>query len=452
MRRGALLTLVARPMTITFVAIVVAPLVMLQVLIFMGEWESASQVLRIALFACAMIGSYLGGQIVQTIGYPFAWTLPRFRRAVVWEFVACGVAVSVVPGLVVAIATGAMASTLMASVTGFAVFSVSGALCVIPEAAPLVWLGCGAALMWFRMSVPAAILDAPVAVITVGIAISSLALWLGFRTRAVRWSAVCARQAPVGWVSYPLHTLLRGQNRLRDQVNAPSAIAPRVEYVGTSVSQGVASTYRAVRYRWVQAPVQVGILVITMITTDLIWLSLNNDSPAVPLNLWIGLAIVGPITVEASRRSTSGVVPPWSRRQHLAVGYTRDLIDTLAYPIAACFPAIAVFFLLAHPDRQLLGMLARAAVATAVFFPVFQWPPTGKAGMRQRHSMSAATFVRPVVTVTGVAVCVAGLPHLASAPAVQAAGLGVLLVASQVIYWVMLRRFFTTRDLVDQET
>ncbi len=448
MRRGALFNLLVRPLTIWYVPFAVAPLVMALLL----DPTFAGGLIRTSLFTCAILGLFLGGQIRLVIGCSFAWTLPRFRRAVVWEFVVCGVAVSAVPGLIVAIATGAISFALMASVTGLAAFSVSGALCVIPEAAPLVTLG-SLALLWFPVSVPAAILDAPVAVITVGVAISSLALWLGFRSRTVRWSAVCARQGPVGSVSYQLHSLLWGENRLPHRADAPREIAPREVYVGTSVLRGVASTYQAARRRWLQVPVVIGILLITMITADVIWLNLTTDSPAAPLNLWLGLAIVGPITVQAARRSSSRVALPWSRRQHLAVSYTRDLIDTLAYVLAVCLPAITVFFVIAHPDGQLLGTLARAAAATALFFPVFQWPdgPTaGKREMFQRQSMSAALFVGPVVTVTGVALCVYGLPRIFTSLAAQVVVLGLLLIASQGLYWLRLRRHFTTHDLVDQ--
>lgn len=50
------------------------------------------------------------------------------------------------------------------------------------------------------------------------------------------------------------------------------------------------------------------------------------------------------------------------------------------------------------------------------------------------------------------AVVVWGLPHLASAPAIQGFVLGLLLLVSQVLNWIRLRRSFTHGDLVGEAT
>ncbi len=454
MRHGALLSLLTRRLTIGFAVLGLGPAVMVPFLDLAGEPKAVALLIGFSVYMCAMSGGFLGGQFVMAIGCSFAWTLPRFRRDVLWEFVACGIAVSTVPGLIVTVTAGATMSALLASVAGFAAFSVSGALSMIPEAQavlPLGWI----AFMWFPTLFPSSVLDAPPIVIPIALAISAVALSLGFGGRTFRWSSLNARQGPVGSISYQLHTVLRLPKRRPRRAGACPESAARARYVGTAVVRGVAYSFRAIRGRWLFGNLAATVILFALMTAGFNWLNLATEGPAASPNLWFGLVLVGALFSFFGRRSCSRVALPWSRRQHLAVAYTLDLLDTLGFLLATCPIAVAVFILVAHPDLPAIGALARAGAATAVFLPVFQWPggpPTGEPGLGQFQAMSAVVLVRPVVIVAAVALVVYGLPAVVASPAAQALALGLLLVASQALYWLKLRHAFTTRDLVGEAT
>jgi len=453
MRHGALLNLLTRRLTIGFAVLGLGPAVMVPFLDAAGEPKAVALLIGFSVYMCAMLGGFLGGQFVMAIGCSFAWTLPRFRRKVLWEFVACGIAVSAVPGLIVTVTTGATMSSLLASVTGFAAFSVGGALCVIPEAPPLItlgWLG----LLWFPTSIPASVLDAPLIVIPIALAISTVALWFGFGSRTFRWSSQSAGRAPIGFISYQLHTLLRLPKRRPRPAGDYPVGASRAPYVGAAVLRSVIYTYQAIKLRWLFADLVAAVLLFALMTAGFVWLNLITEGPAASPNLWFGLVLVGALFSFFGRRSCSRVALPWSRRQHLAVAYTLDLLDTLRFLLATCPIAIAVFILIAHADTALVGSLARAGAATAVFLPVFQWPgspPTGGQGLLgQLQAVNWVTVVRPLVIVSAVFVCVYGLPVIVASFAAQALVLAALLIASQTLYWLKLKRAFTTCDLVGE--
>jgi hypothetical protein len=452
MRLGALLKLLARGPTIWFAAFALLPAVMALVLVLAGEARSAGLVLGFSVYMCAMSGGYLGGQFVLAIGCSFVWTLPRFRRKVLREFVACGIAVSTVPALIVTVTAGASVSSLLAGVTGFAAFSLGGALSVIPEAQLVFALG-WLAFMWFPTAFPSSVLDAPLIISPIALAISIVALRLGFGRRTFRWAVLNAREGAVGPISYQLHTLLGLRKRRPRRAGACPEGASRAPYVGTAVVRGVAYSYRAFRGWWLFANPVAAVILFALMTAGFVRLNLITEGPAASPNLWFGLVLVGALFSFFGRRSCSRVALPWSRRQHLAVAYTLDLLDTLGFLLATCPLAVAVFIAIAHPDAPLVGALARAGAATAVFLPVFQWPgrpPTGEPWLGEFQNLSALLVVRPVVILAGVALCVYGLPVIFTTLAAQATVLGLLLVASQALYWLTLRHAFTTRDLIGQ--
>jgi hypothetical protein len=451
MRRGALVKLLVSPLTIFFAVFGLFPAVMAP---FVLDAKSAGAVICFSFIMCAQVGGYLGERMMTARRSSFAWTLPRFRRELLREFVGCGVAVSTAGGLIpAAIATGATMPSLATGATGFAVFSLGGVLCLVPEAPPILLLTTMALLLAFGTSTPAALLDAPVAVITIALAISTVALWLGFRSRTFRWSSLDGLRGNVGLFSTQLQSLLWWPKRRPRPACAYPGDASRAPYVGTSVFRGIAYSYQAARLRWLFRTLVFGAFLFAAMTASFVWLNLFTGGPAAPPTLWFGLVMVGMMTALVGRGSSWRVALPWSRQQLLNVAYARDLVDTLWYLLPTSSAAIAVFFLIAHPDSQLMGALARAGAATALFFPVFQWPdgpPTGRRGLYQRQSMGVAVVVRPAVIIAGVAMCVYGLPVLVNSPAAQAIVLGLLLVASQILHWLNLRRYFTTCDLVGE--
>jgi hypothetical protein len=445
MRRGALLNLVARPLTILYVADVLAPAVMALAVMALdpGDSRAVGVVVRFSLYTCALSGVCLGGAITTAARCSFAWTLPRFRREVLREFVACGVPVSVASGLIATLTTSATMSGLLAGVMGFAVFSLGGAMSLIPEAPPLLLLG-GGAFAFFATSTPGAVLNAPLAVAAIAVAIAStVALWFGLGNRTLRSSSDSGVRGNVPFVSNELHTLAWWPRRQPRRAGACPEDTSRLPYVGTSVFRGVVTSYQPVRPRRLLGDAGVGVLLVALIMASLVWLKLITVNPAAPSNLWFSFVLVGPMTALAVRTGLavrSSLWPvglPWSRRQQLLVAYVRDLIAMLGYLLAACLATLAVAFVIAHPDRQWIAGLARAGAATALLLPMFQ-------GRDRGRLVLAILVVIPVAaTVYGVS-----LPVLVISPAAQAIVLGVLFVASQSLHWLSLRRYFTSRDLV----
>jgi hypothetical protein len=248
--------------------------------------------------------------------------------------------------------------------------------------------------------------------------------------------------------------VLRLPKRRPKAVHRSPADSTRAPYIGTAVVRSVAYSYQAIRKRWLFANLVAAVVLFAAMTASFVWLHRVTDDPAASPNLWFGLVMVGGMFSFFRHRGCSRVALPWSRRQHLAVAYSIDLLDTLGFLLATCPFAIGVFILIAHADTSMVGSLARAGAATAVFLPVFQWPggpPTGGQVRGLLQAMSWVTLVRPLAVVSAVALCVNGLPVIVASFAAQALVLAALLIASQTLYWLKLRHAFTTRDLVGQE-
>ena len=458
MRHGALLDLLVSRLTILFAVFGLFPAIMA---LFVPDARSAGPVIGLSFLVCAQVGGFVSQRMMTARRCGFAWTLPGFRRELLRQFVGCGVAVSLAGGLIpAAIATGTTMPSLAVGATGFAAFSLGGVLCLIPEAPPLLMLASWALFFLVGTSTPAALLDTPVAVFAIALAISTAALWLGFRSRAFRWSALDALGGKVGVFSTQMQSLLRWPKRTRRQSvarrdGASPEAASRAPYVGTSVFRGVISSYHSARRPWLFVNLVAEVVVFALMTAAFVWLNRVTDGPAASENVWFGLVMVGSIFSSMGRGLCSRVGLPWSRRHHLAVAYALDLLNTLGFLLATCPLAIVVFIVIAHPDGQLIAALARAGAATAVFLPVFQWPgrpPTGGPGLGQLQKISWVTFIRPLVIVSVVGLCVYGLPVIVSSLVAQAIVLATLLVASQALYWLKLRHAFITCDLVGQET
>ena len=453
MRHGALLDLLVSRLTIFYAVFALFPAV---TALFVPDARSAGPVIGLSFLVCAQVGGFVSQRMMTARRCAFGWTLPGFRRELLREFAACGVAVSLAGGLIpAAIATGATMPSLAVGATGFAAFSLGGVLCLIPEAPPLLMLASWALFFLVGTSTPAALLDTPVAVLTIALAVSAASLWLGFRSRTFRWSASDALQGNVGVFSTQMQSLRWWPKRRSQGAGAVTEVASRARYVSTSVSRGVISSYQAARRPWLFVNLVAEVVVFALMTAAFVWLNRVTDGPAASENVWFGLVMVGSIFSSTGRGLSSRAGLPWSRRHHLAVAYALDLLITLRFLLATCPVAIAVFIVIAHPDGQLIAALARAGAATAVFLPVFQWPgrpPTGGPGLGQLQKISWVTFTRPLVIVSVVGLCVYGLPVMVSSPVAQAIVLATLLVASQALYWLKLRRAFITCDLVGQAT
>ena len=251
MRRGALFNLSFRPLLIGLAALFVP--VAIVMLFGMGVWGPAGSIEAsfLAFLVCGLMGKVFGGSVADASRCSFAWTLPRYRRVLLGEFVLCGAVVSGVAGLIATVIGTIPHGGLVAVAVAFAAFSLGGALGLVPES-PLLF-PIGFVVLFASLStahaaaVSAAAASAPVVTIVVALALSALALWPAFGRRTFRWSALTGpRQSgreiwhewpKVPW--WPRH----GAWFARRAPQAPS----RPRYVGSSVLRGVACDSRATK-------------------------------------------------------------------------------------------------------------------------------------------------------------------------------------------------------------
>jgi len=440
MRRGALFNLLVRPLTIVFTAGV---LPMAAILLFVAGSRRPASVIGVSAFVCAVLGAFIGEGMMEAARCSFAWTLPRYRRALLGEFVICGAAVSALVALIGAVASITPPPTFLVAAVGFAAFSWGGALYLLPERSLLIPIA-GLVLLASGSSGAAALLRA-LTTVTAALAVAALALWSAFSSRAFRWSALTGpgqdgRFIWHEWPTMPWWPTPRTRFWRRAS-QAPS----RARYVGTSVLRSVVSSYRAIAPTTWLASLALGVLY---------FVAVGPNAPSVrrmPFPYLLPILMFGWwMGASSSRSSAWRATLPWSRRHHFAVTYVRDLGSMLAFLLVIA-PAIAAAD--AGGGPAVLGALGRAIAVTALFFPAIQWasgPPTG--GRWPDPGMSAVlSFVLIVVLCAVFSLVVTGLPKLVSSGVAQAVVLGVLLVGSQALNWRRLKGYFAGRDLVGGE-
>ena len=444
MRRGALLSLLLRPLTIAFAA------VFLPVAVIALSWvasKSTAAVVGVSSLTCFVLGNFVGGGIKEAARCAFSWTLPRFRHELPWEFVVCGAAWSTVVGLLLMVSTtGAAHSSLMASVTGFAAYSLAGALLLGPEASvllPAAFL----ALVAARPSVPGTLLREPVVAAALAAVVSGLALWYAFAGRTFRWSALTGpgQDGRFVWHEWPT---IPWWPRFSHRRTGPRLHgSSRARYVGASVRGGVASSYRVTKPTWWLAGLALGVLCVLAAVG---WNGFSSVRRSPLPSLWTMLTVATWVCASWSHRSAWRTTLPWSRRHHLAVTYVRDLGDLLAF-LLVVGTAIVVAGAVGHTEG--LSAAGRGVAVVLVFFPAFQWltgPPTGGQWSNQ-GVMAVLGLVGFVVFMVVLNLVVNGLPTLVSSGVAQAFLLGLLVVGAQVLNWRRLKGYFANRDLVGGE-
>ena len=448
MRRAALFNLLFRPLSIGFVALFVPVAI---VLLFGMGLKGPAAFIEDSFLVCAVMGTFVGGSIAEASRCSFAWTLPRYRRALLGEFVLCGAVVSGVAGL---IATGIGTiphGGLVAVAVAFAAFSLGGALGLVPES-PLLF-PIGFVVLFASLStahaaaVSAAAASAPVVTIVVALALSALALWLAFGRRTFRWSALTGPRQPgreiwhewpkVPW--WPRH----GAWFARRAPQAPS----RARYVGSSVLRGVACDSRATkRATWLAG------LTVCALLFVVFGPSARYGVPWAGLpDLWMVLMLVALMTAQRSRGSALRIALPWSRRHHFAVAFVSDLWNVLTF-LLVTGPALAAAGAIGDPGT--LGALVRGIAVTAFFLPAFQWlsgPPIGGRWTAQIVVLVLG-FVLLMVYIVTLNLVVSNLPKLMSSSVAQAFALGLLLAGSQALNWRGLKHYFTDCDLTGGAT
>jgi len=437
MRRGVLLNLLVRPLTIAFTAGV---LPMAAILLFVAGSRRPAAVIGVSAFVCAVLGAFIGERMMEAAKCSFAWTLPRYRRALLGEFVICGVAVSALVALIGAVASTTPPPTFLVAATGFAAFSWVGALYLLPERSLLFPIAV-LVLLASGPSAPAALLNAPLTTVTAALAVAALALWSAFSSRAFRWSALTGpredgRLIWNGWPTMPWWPTPRTRFWRRAS-QAPS----RARYLGTSVLRGVGSRYGATKPTAWFASLALYVLCVVAAGPN----ALSSVGRAPLSGLGPILIFVALMSASLSRSLAWRATLPWSRRHHLAVTYVRDLGDVLLFLLVTLAAAGT-----AGNPGVLMGGVGRGIAVVAIFFPAFQWaagPLTGCPWADRGVTMILFIAVAMVFLVT-LRLVVTGLPELVSSGAAQAVALGLLIVGSQALNWRRLKGYFAGRDLV----
>ena len=444
MRRGALLHLLDRPAGIAFAALFMPVAV---ILLFAAGVRRPSRFVEVAGLVCFFVGAFGGTTLTDAARCSFAWTLPRYRRALLAEFAICGAVVSALVALIGAVVATTPAQTFLVVAVGFAAYSLGGALFLTPEGSllvPVVFVTFVASRSW----APAPVISAPLVTIAATTAVSALALWSAFSSRTFRWSALTGpredgRLIWNGWPTMPWWPRLR---RLR--AGAGRKGASRARYVGTSVPRGVVSSYRPIRANaWLPAIAALSVLYVVAVGP----IALGS----VPrTGYWIAWAIF--IVFSLMNRSSYGhhssasrATLPCSRRHHFSVAFARNLGDPLV-TLVVLSPALAAF---AVGNPELLGPAVRGIAVIAIFFPAFQWaagPPTG-GPWADRGMTMILTLAVAMVFLLALRLVVTGLPALVSSGVAQGVVLGLLIVGSQALNWRRLNRYFANRDLVGGE-
>ena len=444
MRRGAFLHLLDRPAGIAFAALFMPAAV---IMLFFAGVRRPSRFVEVAGLVCFFVGVFGGTTLTDAARCSFAWTLPRYRRALLVEFASCGAVVAAFVALIGAVIAITPAQTLLVAAVGFAAYAVGGALFLTPEGSllfPVAFVAFVASRSW----TPAPVMSAAPATMTVTAAVSALALWSAFSSRTFRWSALIGpredgRLMWNGWPTMPWWPRLR-----RRRAGAGPQGALQARYVGTSVLRGVVSSYRPIRANaWLAAIAGLSVFYVVAVGPSALG--------SVPrTTFWIAWAIfIVFLSMNATsyghQRSASRATLPWSRRHHLAVAFARNLGDPLVI-LLVLSPALAAFAL---GNPQLLGPVGRGIAVIAIFFPAFQWaagPPTG-GPWADRGVTMILTFAVGMAFLLALRLVVSGLPLLVTSGAAQAVVLGLLIAGSQALNWRRLKGYFATRDLVGEE-
>ena len=443
MRRGAFLHLLVRPAAIAFAALFMPAAV---ILLFAAGVRRPFRFVEVAGMVCLCAGVFAGTTITDAARCTFAWTLPRYRRALLVEFAVCGAVVSAFVALIGAVVATTPAQTFLVAAVGFAAYSLGGGLFLTPEGsllAPVAFVAFVASQSW----TPAPVISAPVGTVVVTAAVSALALWSAFSSRTFRWSALTGpredgRLLWNGWPTMPWWPRLR-----RRRGGAGPQGASRARYVGTSILRGVVSSSRTMRANEWFFALALSVWYVVAVGPN----SLNSVPRRTFWSAWAIFMVFSSMhrTSYGSHGSASRATLPWSRRHHLAVAFARNLGDPLVI-LVVLSPALAAFAL---GNPGLLGPAVRGIAVIAIFLPAFQWaagPPTG-GPWADRGMTMVLTLAVAMVFIVALRLVVSGLPLLVSSGAAQAVVLGLLIAGSQVLNWRRLKGYFASRDLVGGE-
>ena len=440
MRRGALVDLLVRPLTIVQV-VVFAPLAVL-LLFFAAALRPEVAVAAVSI-ACAGIGLFVGQAMRVAARCVLAWTLPGFRRALLGEFVVAGLAVSALATAISVLGGGGIEQTFVLFAVGFGSFSAGAVYFLAPDWTQVLTLAYILAVPWFMSgrSAAGAVPGAPLAAAVIAGAVSALVLWGTFSRGAFRWSALAGpgQGARSSWHDWPMLVRWR-RPRTRSTRAAARASAP-ARYVGNPLVGGVLANYRAIRpLTWFTLPA------VTLLCLAVLRTGVFDDARANPFTaFWVTLPFLWGTGASRSRHAGCQAILPRSRRQHAAVAYASDLGDALLF-LGVVLASAAIVGAL----DGMGGAVLRGLAVMAIFFPAGRWlsgPPVGER-WKAEVVVGVLGLLGVMVFLIVLRVVVTHLPALVGSGAMQAVVLGSLVLLSQFLHWRSVRRYLTTQDLV----
>jgi hypothetical protein len=436
MGRRALVDLVLRPVTLIQVA-VFAPLAFL--MLFLAAPLRPGAAVAASSIACAGFGLFVGQAIRVAARCSLTWTLPGFRRGLVREFVVGGVAVSGLATVITLVGGAGMEQTVPVFAVGFASFSL-GAVCLLaPEWTQLLVLAYIILGGQFasRRSASAIIHSAPLVIFAIAGTVSAIVLRGTFSRAALRWSALTGprQDGQSFWQQWGIRA--RWSKPGARSIRSGTLAASRARYVGSPVAGGVIANYRAVRpLAW-----------LFLLAVFLLGLAVFVDGVQVDpfAASWAVLVFVWWTSASWSSRSTCQATLPWSRRQHVAIAFIRDLGDALLFLLLMLAAAALV-----GGVGEMRGPVLRGLAVMAIFFPATRWLSGPPVGERWKNGAAAALLAAVGIATSLVVLnlVVTHLPDMVGSGAAQGALLGLLVILSQVLHWRGLQRFLTTHDLV----
>jgi hypothetical protein len=440
MKRGALVDLLIRPVTIIQVS-VFAPLAVL--MLFLAAAYQPGATVAASSIACAGFGLFVGQAIRPAARCPFSWTLPGLRRALFREFVVGGLVVSGLGTVITLVGGAGTGQALPVFAVGFASFALGAVSLLAPEGTQLVvfaYIIVGARFASLRTA-SAGIQAAPLTTVAIAGAISALVLWGTFSRGPWRWSALTGprQDGQSFWQQWGMRARSPKPRTRSTPAGTPATSLTR--YAGNAVAGGVLANYRAVRpFAWL-------FLLFIFVLGLAVFVGGVHPNPFTAS--WAILVFVWWTSASWSSRSACQAMLPWSRRHHAAVAYVRDLGDALLFLFLMLAAAAVVGGL-----GEMRGPVLRGLAVMAVSFPAARWlsgPPVGER-WKNSAALAALAVVGVATFLVALNLVVTHLPDMVNSGAAQGVVLGLMILLSQVVHWRGLRRYLTTRDLAGDTT
>ena len=456
----ALLPLLARPRAIALfvlgIAVTLSP-ALLRMAIGTEELDQTQREATAILFAGASLGCLgfaCGLAIKQTAWCSFAWTTPRFRQRLRGEFLAISVVLALATTVLMMVAfRPALGVFPVVLLTSVAALAFGCAFITLPDSSYLVLVP---VLAWFifRARWLEAVIERPLAFAAVAAVIGTISVRATCSTRTFRWAGLRQMPSPIttwakGWLPAP-NAKGRGSAHHATAACEAARYRSRLPDADTLVRRMVAMS-RALG-------VPVGWLLLLLLGTGLLMgaLSSVNGRPVAAPNTtpmpwdWTAAGMIGLVHVMLTSLVLRATLPlPWSRRDHLAATWSWHVASALWCALVALPLFALVTQALGSPGWTTAGA-ARMIGSTLLLFPAGWRVRADPFGRTRSHLMRLGLLLLvfrwgPTVA-DGLLVALLPTVHL------QIFMVWVLVLASQIAHWFLLKRDFEHRDLVGESS